>query len=128
MTEMEAWNLVVKAASNGFYGAKEEFAKLPRDVQEIVGSPAQLREWSQMDSDEFNTVLASNFQRSYRARAESRKVYGRLPENLLIHLPEEKPQALSNPEPARLEEPQYEYTDMPQSFREIAQKALGLKV
>lgn len=87
MTEMEAWNLVLKAISNGFYGADVEFRKLPREVQEIVGSPSQLREWSQCDVSEVNTVIASNFQRSYRARAESRRMNGLLPAKLKINLP-----------------------------------------
>ena len=83
-TEIEAWGMVLKAISNGLYGAKEEFAKLPREIQEIIGSPDQIREWAGCYEDEVNTVIASNFQRSYRARAESRKLAMRLPESLKI--------------------------------------------
>ena len=89
-TELEAWGLVLKALSNGYYGAKEEFDKLPRDIQEIIGSPQQIREWAQLDSDEVNTVIASNFQRSYRARAESRRVNGLLPTSIRILIGKEK--------------------------------------
>jgi hypothetical protein len=80
MTEQEAWALVRKAASNSFYGqAAKEFDKLPPILQRLVGTPNQLRDWGMMDSDTFNTVVASNFQRSYRARVKSDKEYQALP-------------------------------------------------
>lgn len=79
MTEAEAWALVRKATENGYYGAKEEFEKLPPILQRLVGSPNQLKEWAIMDVEEFQTVVASNFQRSYRARAASEREYQALP-------------------------------------------------
>ena len=82
MTEMEAWGLVRKAIGNGNYGAVEEFEKLPRTIQRLVGSPNQLREWAMMDSDVINSVVASNFQRSYKARTESEREYMALPSDV----------------------------------------------
>lgn len=79
MTEQEAWALVSKATSNSAYNAKEEFAKLPKDIQRVVGSYEQLHEWAMMDADEVQTVIASNFQRSYRARVESQRKFDMLP-------------------------------------------------
>ena len=47
MTELEAWNLVAKALRNSFYGAAEEFAKLPPIVQRLrPGLRSGLR-WTQ---------------------------------------------------------------------------------
>ena len=66
MTEQEAWLLVKNATRNGLYGSAEEFEKLPPICQKLVGSPSQLREWATMDSDTLNSVVASNFQRSYK--------------------------------------------------------------
>lgn len=80
MTEIEAWGLVSAALRNGFYGAEEEFGKLPPVIQRIVGSPATLREWAQIDNESVQTVIASNFQRSYRARAKSEREYLALPQ------------------------------------------------
>lgn len=79
MTEAEAWALVSKAVKNGLYGSKEEFEKLPADIRRIVGSPNQLRDWAMADSDSLQTVVASNFQRSYRAIAKANKEYAALP-------------------------------------------------
>ena len=67
MTELEAWALVNKASSNSKYAAQEEFDKLPPLLQRLVGSPNQLREWAMMDADKVASVVASNFQRSYKA-------------------------------------------------------------
>ena len=79
MTEQEAWALVAQATRNSAYNSADEFAKLPPIVQKIVGSPAQLREWAMMESDQVASVVASNFQRSYRARAKSEREYIALP-------------------------------------------------
>ena len=46
------------------------------------GFPNQLREWAQMDSDTLNSVVASNFQRSYKARAASEREYMALPSDV----------------------------------------------
>jgi hypothetical protein len=82
MTEQEAWELVRRATSNSNYGAKDEFEKLPPVVRRLVGSPNQLREWAMMDSDTLNSVVASNFQRSYKARAASEREYMALPSDV----------------------------------------------
>lgn len=73
MSEMNAWDKVRKALSNGLYGAEEEFERLPKLCQEVIGSPARLREMAQVDTSEVETVVASNFMRNYRARLESHR-------------------------------------------------------
>lgn len=79
MTEAEAWGLVRKAAGNSIYDSQKEFDKLPPVLQRLVGSPSQLKEWAMMDSGEFQTVVASNFQRSYRAKATAEREYQSIP-------------------------------------------------
>jgi len=82
MTEMEAWSLVAKAVSNSAYNSGEEFKKLPPVVQRLVGAPSQLREWAVMDGEVFNSVVASNFQRSYKVRAKNEQDYLALPSSV----------------------------------------------
>ena len=82
MTEMEAWNHVVKAVGNSAYNSGEEYQKLPPVVQRLVGSPSQLREWAVMDNETFNSVVASNFQRSYKVRAKNERDYLALPSSV----------------------------------------------
>lgn len=82
MTEAEAWNCVAKALRNGVYGAEEEYKKLPPVVQRLVGSPNQLREWSMMDAETVHSVVASNFQRSYKVRSASEREFLALPQDV----------------------------------------------
>ena len=82
MSEMEAWGYVASALRNSGYNSVAEFDKLPPVVQRIVGSPSQLREWAMMDSDTVQSVVQSNFMRSYRVRAQSEREYLALPENV----------------------------------------------
>ena len=70
LTEIEAWNIVSKAVRNSGYRAKEEFDQLPPLLKRLVGSPATLRTWGMIPSEEFHTVVQSNFLRSYRALCE----------------------------------------------------------
>ena len=79
LTPLEAWQLVQRAAANSAYHAKREFAALPPQVQELVGSAEQLYEWSQMEADTLISVVGSNFQRSYRTRAQEIKQLAKLP-------------------------------------------------
>lgn len=79
LTELEAWSIVSRAASNSYYAAEEEFAKLPFTLQKLVGSPNQLRQWAMMDEDTVSSVVASNFQRSYKAIMAKQKEQLALP-------------------------------------------------
>lgn len=67
--ESEAWKQVWKAIQNSGYHSKEEFEKLHPIVQRVVGQPEMLKAWAMEKADSVQTVIASNFQRAYRARA-----------------------------------------------------------
>lgn len=79
MTPQEAWELVSRAARNSAYNSGEEFAKLPPVVQRIVGTPMQLKEWASMDTDTLQSVVSSNFQRSFKVRASKEREFLALP-------------------------------------------------
>lgn len=82
MSEQEAWNLVLEASKNGIHGSKEEFAKLPKVIQSVLGSPDIIREYAMMDIESLNTVVASNFMRSYKVRAAKFKEMDMLPNDI----------------------------------------------
>ena len=86
MSELEAWGLVAKALKNGYYGAEEEFEKLPPLIQRTLGNPARLREMAQLDSSEVETVEQSHFIRNYRTLLESSKRSAQLQPNLLSQI------------------------------------------
>jgi hypothetical protein len=52
---------------------------LPPAVQQAVGGAKMLREWAMTDSDEVNTVIMSNFQRSYRIAADRERFTEKVP-------------------------------------------------
>ena len=66
LSEMEAWSLVSKAIRNSGYNSVEEFAKLPPLVQKAVGTPDNLRNWAVSDYQTIESVIQSNFLRTYR--------------------------------------------------------------
>lgn len=84
LTEQEAVNIILKAAGNANYYAKEEFDKLSPALKRLVGSPNKLREWAMMDIDELNTVVASNLMRSYKSVSESEQRHQALPSNVKV--------------------------------------------
>lgn len=87
MSEVEAWGTVMRALRNGLYGYQSEFDKLPERVRKTIGDPKQLREWALLDEQEVSTVIASNFMRSYRAKASAMREAAKLPEAIRSNLP-----------------------------------------
>lgn len=84
LNEMEAWALVRKALKNGIYGAEEEFAKLPPAVQKAVGHPDSIREWAMTETATVETVIQSNFIRTYSAVIRRQQEVSRLPEAMKV--------------------------------------------
>ena len=81
MGEGRAWELVYQALQNGYYGAEEEFNKLPEDCRSALGGAGQLRQWATMNIDDIS-VAESNFKRAYRAVVERRLKMEALQENM----------------------------------------------
>lgn len=97
LTEIEAWSKVKNAVRNSLYNAKEEYYKLPENIQRLIGSPSTLREWAMLDISELDTVIQSNFMRSYKVRQEHEKEYLALPKSV-----REFTQAVTNSLPSKI--------------------------
>jgi hypothetical protein len=82
LTEGDAWRYVRNAVANSRYNAEKEFKELPEIVQRAVGDYKTLKNWAEIPVDELDTVVASNFMRSFRARATSERDYMALPGNV----------------------------------------------
>lgn len=78
MTEQEAWNTLYKAICNSGYNAQYEYDHLPLEIKPLC-TPSQLREWGMMNIETLNTVVASNFMRSFKAKEKQRTDYAKLP-------------------------------------------------
>ena len=88
MTETEAW-LAVKGcfheAQEGaetLRGAKAAWKKLPEDIQKLV-TPRQLMDWNGIETEQLDTVIQSNFMRSYREIRKTRHAKEMMSKSLL---------------------------------------------
>ena len=86
MTALEAWSRVSTALRNGYYGAEEEFAKLPPLAQKAVGSPANLRNWSQTDIKSIETVVMSQFLTAYKTVEKREQELSLIPPSVRLEL------------------------------------------
>jgi len=86
LNPIEAWGIVSKAVCRSTYYAEEEFEKMPPAIQQAVGSPNQLRAWAQSDCDALETVIASNFQKTYRTVLERQRTIAMLPQDMKMQL------------------------------------------
>ena len=80
--EQTAWELVKKQLSGSSAHPRENFEKLPPMVQACVGTPTTLMKWGQLDESELETVIASNFKRSYRESVSRKREHDVLPQAL----------------------------------------------
>ena len=79
---MAAWGLVSKALRNGTYGAVEEFNKLPPLVRQAVGILDNLKNWATSDYQTIETVIQSNFLRTYEVIVKRANEINRMPDNI----------------------------------------------
>ena len=104
MTEMEVWAIIRDAVerSTSRDEAVKIFGQMPKIVQRTVGSASQLRAWRAVEDDQFETVIASNCQRSYRVLAQREAGYHALPPDIQ----QAESWRLEKPKQAELPEPE----------------------
>ena len=132
LSENEAWALVSKALRNGYYGAEEEFSKLPKLVQDAVGHPSNLRDWSRQDESALS-VIQSNFQRVYRTVAQRETEISKMSTEVRALIDKINSNiGLEIKEVAAIEQKLIEYTDesaetedVPKEFEEYLSKLRG---
>ena len=101
---IDAWRLVCRAINSPRDQMKAAFATLPETIQHVLGSPDTLLAWGNVDTEHFETVIQSNFLRSYESQVRREHIEHKIPENLRI--------SLDRPEPPKIEGPKsVEYDD-----------------
>lgn len=81
MSELEAWGYVSCALRNSAYRAREEWAKLPEEIRGMV-SPELLRSWSMVSAGEAETVIQSQFLKTYRQAKKRQQEFAALPKSV----------------------------------------------
>ena len=133
MNEMEAWSLVSKALRNGYYGAEEEFAKLPPLVQKAVGHPGQLRNWATTDLESIENVVQSNFMRTYRAVVREDRQMNNMPADIKHQIEQNREQQMIETESGNSEiliesqEQDFSGVPMPDSVKQRLNEIFGQK-
>ena len=80
LTPFEAWEYVRKALGNGIYGYREEWERLPKEVQLAI-TPDQIHVWA-MDENFNEGVASSNFMKSFAARQKNEREMRMIPESV----------------------------------------------
>lgn len=84
---MEAWAIVKRAVNSPRDRAKEVFDNLPPLIQKVVGGHQQLLAWGNIGEDEFETVIQSNFMRTYETEKKRQKQLQMIPERIKRMIP-----------------------------------------
>lgn len=79
-TDEVLWQMLKRAVGNGYYGAKEEFEKLPPILKKFCGSPSWIREHAQVDISTLDTVTHGQFLRTIGNIRERESFNERMPE------------------------------------------------
>ncbi|MDD5792272.1 MAG: replicative helicase loader/inhibitor [Erysipelotrichaceae bacterium] len=70
LSEMDAWNMVRKAAQNSRYNAMEEYEKLSELTKRALGTVGELRAMADFDTNDMS-YAKNNFIKSYRSVVNS---------------------------------------------------------
>lgn len=83
-TPMQAWDEVVRAIPKALYEIDKAWSMLSPLTQKAIGSKAVLKEWEALPIAQFETVVASNFRKSYEILMNEEEEYAKLPENVKV--------------------------------------------
>ena len=75
----DCFEAIRSAAKRGYYNAAEEYAKLPPEAQDFVGSPSGLRDLSQVDDETINTVTRGQFAKQYETLHTRKQLRASIP-------------------------------------------------
>lgn len=82
-THEELWQMLRAAVTrNGYYGAEEEFAKLPPVLKRYLGAPSALRSMAVMEEDVFNSVVHGQFLKQISAIEARERFDEEMPDNI----------------------------------------------
>lgn len=81
-TPLEAWNGIWDDLRKNNWSYRKTFENLPTIVKGIVGSASTLETWAGLKTETCESVVSSNFQKSYRYRVKKKQDYDAIPTDL----------------------------------------------
>lgn len=106
LSEGEAWQVVKKALRENGGFSINAWNELPEEIKATIGSRQTAQSWALMDSSQLDTVVASNFMRTYRQVKERNDKYepvGELCEEIARMFKANSEKLLSNKAPLAIE-------------------------
>lgn len=104
-TSIEAFQVISHAVNKSFdrTSATEQFNQLPPILRKLVGDPSALRDWKQVSTEAFQTVIMSAIRESYSELVKREAKYYAFPAELqrAERWRIEAPEAAALPEPER---------------------------
>lgn len=88
---LEAWGKVSDAIRNSLYKASEEFNALPDLARKVIRNPRSLREWALLPPETVQSVIQSNFLRTYEKELKRQEEIDCLPKEIREGLQEKAP-------------------------------------
>lgn len=81
-TDEDYWLMLKEALSDGVWGAKEQFDKLPAPLKRYCGSASWIRDHARMDADVVDSVIHGQFLKQFPKVKEAQEYRDSLPEPL----------------------------------------------
>lgn len=81
-TAMEAWTNIWETVDKHRGKYLDAFNDLPPIVRSILGSSSTIRAWGEMDVGTLESVVSSNFQKSYREKVKAKQTFDALPSDV----------------------------------------------
>ena len=101
MSESEAWAQVKKCLRDITAPDRDAYEELPDTIKRAIGGKQIALQWSYMDSDKVDTVIASNFKRDYRTELNRSKIDKIMPNYLNRMIEENAPEQVKRIEVRR---------------------------
>lgn len=79
-TDEEYWMILRNALSDGIWGAKDNFEKLPAPLKRFCGSPSWIRDHARMSSEVIDSVIHGQFLKQFPRVKEAQEYHDSLPE------------------------------------------------
>ena len=83
LNELTAWGLVYSAICDSTYHARERYDEFPETIKKCIYAPEQLSIWGQLELSEVNTVIQSNFMRTFRGVQKHENDIKQIPKDII---------------------------------------------
>jgi hypothetical protein len=116
-TPEELWAKYVRPAiRDALYHSEERFEKFPLDLQKVIAAPRVLSGWASMSTETVDSVIYSQFLKSYRGYMSEKRRQNAYPPEIRAKIPRKDPFKLDTKAEKRAVEPTEEEIEERRKF------------